>query len=152
MGVKQTMRRHYAAIVNSAKGLPDERPSEGWITAMRKALGMSVIQLAERTGTSRAAIYQAEENERSKVISLGQMEKLAKAMGGHFVYAIVPEGSVEAMVSTQAGRKARAIISRTNVHMALEQQALSSKTIEQEVSRLSDEIAVGKTSDLWGRD
>lgn len=57
-------------------------PSEGWLAVLRKALGMSGAQVAERAHVSRNAIYQAERNECEGAITINQMQKFAKAMGG----------------------------------------------------------------------
>jgi len=60
---------------------------------MRKALGMSASHMAARLAVNRSAVYQAAQNERTKVISIGQMEKIAEAMGGRFVYAFTSVAS-----------------------------------------------------------
>ena len=74
-----------------------EAPNIGWIAAMRRALGMSAEQVAVRKGVTRNAVYQAERNELDGAVSLNQMDRLAKAMGGKFVYAIIPDGRIEDM-------------------------------------------------------
>ncbi len=77
-------------------------PEGGWISTMRRALGMSADQVAQRKGVSRNAVYQAERSEKEGAVSLKQMERLAEAMGGRFVYAIVPKEPVEQMKYAQA--------------------------------------------------
>jgi predicted DNA-binding mobile mystery protein A len=86
-----------------------QAPEGGWITAMRRATGLPVDLIARRKGVSRNAVYQAERSEKDGAISLKQMEKIAAAMGGRFVYAIVPDEPVEAMRYKQALRRARAL-------------------------------------------
>jgi predicted DNA-binding mobile mystery protein A len=70
-------------------------PETGWIATMRRALGMSAEQVARRRGVTRNAVYQAERSEKEGSVSLKQMEKLAAAMGGTFVYTIVPNSPIE---------------------------------------------------------
>ncbi|MGY5775347.1 mobile mystery protein A [Rhizobium sp. LEGMi135b] len=153
MSVKKAVAKQYVRLVDKAAGqLWSDSPPEGWITTMRKALGMSVQQLAGRLAVSRGAIYQAEQNERLKTISIGQLEKLAEAMGGRFVYGIVPKGSVEEMIMDQARTKARSMIYRTNAHMALEKQALQPDILNDEIESLAREIAEKRLSDLWAAD
>lgn len=153
MSIKQTVVKQYIRLVDKAASqLWSDVPPEGWITTVRKALGMSVQQLADRLAVSRGAIYQAEQNERSKTISIGQMEKLAEAMGARFVYGIVPKGSVDEMIMDQARMKARSVIRRTNAHMALEKQALPSDVLNEEIESLAREIAEKRPSDLWAAD
>ncbi|MFK7877623.1 MAG: hypothetical protein AB8B71_17905 [Paracoccaceae bacterium] len=81
-------------------------PEKGWIATMRLALGMSAEHVATRRGVSRNAIYQAERSEQEGAISLKQMESMAAAMGGKFVYAIVPSAPVEQLKYQQARRRA----------------------------------------------
>lgn len=111
-GVKDTAKRQYARLLDKAAqqlaGLA--RPSEGWISAMRKALGMSAPELARRMGVTKPAIYQAERKEREGGVTIQHMEKLAAALGGRFVYAIIPEeGRIEDVLKAQARKKARAL-------------------------------------------
>ena len=126
MNVKDTARRQYMRIVDraaaGAAGIP--ATNEGWLVSFRKALGMSGTQVARRMGITRNAVYQAERNELKGAITLKQMHRLAEAMGGRLVYAVVPETPVEDMIRNQARRKARARIRRAGAHMALENQAL----------------------------
>ena len=91
----------------AAKQLADvEVPRKGWIASMRAALGMSADYVARRKGVSRNAVYQAERNEKDGAVSLKQMEQLATAMGGKFVYAIVPHDRIDEMKYRQAKSKA----------------------------------------------
>ncbi|MGV6840081.1 MAG: helix-turn-helix domain-containing protein [Planktomarina sp.] len=95
----------------SARQIGDvERPEKGWIASVRQALGMSAQQVAKRKGVSRNAVYQAERSELDGGVSIGQMEKLAAAMGGRFVYAIVPDAGIQDMLYRQAIKKAKHFI------------------------------------------
>lgn len=76
---------------------------------MRLALGMSAEHVAKRKGVSRNAVYQAERSEQDGAISLKQMENIAAAMGGKFVYAIIPDAPIEQLKYNQALRRAKAI-------------------------------------------
>ena len=125
-------------------------PSEGWLTTMRKALGMSVPQLARRAGVTKAAIYQAERKEREGGITIRQMEKLADSLDGRFVYAIVPaDGDIRDRLRVQARAKAEAIVRRASSHMALEKQSLTNEQIVQETERLANRLVDDMPSDFW---
>jgi predicted DNA-binding mobile mystery protein A len=104
-------RRRLARILDrSAVQLGNIRqPEKGWIATMRLALGMSAENVARRKGVSRNAVYQAERSEQDGAISLKQMEAIAKAMGGTFVYAIVPSAPVEQLKHQQAVHRAHAL-------------------------------------------
>lgn len=57
-----------------------DKPAEGWLVAMCKAIGMSGSEVASRMGLSRNAVYQAERNERDGAITINQMQKLPQSM------------------------------------------------------------------------
>lgn len=152
MNVKDTARKQYAQIVDrTANQLAIlKNPAEGWLAMLRKALGMSGAQVAARAGVSRNAVYQAERNERDGAITINQMHKLAEAMGGRFVYAIVPDdGRVENVIRAQARRKAEARIMRASAHMALEKQSLTSAQTAQRIEDLADELVRDMPPDFW---
>ena len=150
--VKETARRQHARALNSAAsqvaGL--KAPREGWISTMRKALGMSAPELAKRLSVTKPAIYQAERKERDGGVTLGHMERLAEAMGGKFVYAIVPDGQIEDILRDQARAKAEAVVRRASAHMALEKQSLSSEKMRKEIERFAEQLLRERPSDFWG--
>lgn len=151
MSVKDTARKQYVRIVDQAARQLESihQPSQGWLSALRRALGMSGAEVAARMGVSRNAVYQAERNEREGAITISQMQKLANAMGGRFIYAIVPEGSVDDVIRAQAHRKAEARIRRASAHMALEKQSLPAEQTKQRIEELADELVREMPPDLW---
>ncbi|MFY0681541.1 MAG: transcriptional regulator [Thalassovita sp.] len=102
-------RRQLARFLDrSAERFADfEAPEQGWISTMRHALGMSAGHVAARKGVSRNAVYQAERSEKDGAVSLKQMDRLARAMGGTFVYAIVPNEPIATLKYNQAVKNAR---------------------------------------------
>ncbi len=140
--VQDIAKRQYARLLDrTAKQLVGlKSPPDGWLMTMRKALGMSAPALARRAGVTKSAIYQAERQERDGGITIQHMEKLAAALGGRFVYAIVPEGSVDEAIRTQARKKAEKLIKRASAHMALEKQSLSPDQTREEIERMTDEL------------
>ncbi|MGQ4277677.1 mobile mystery protein A [Pseudidiomarina sp. E22-M8] len=152
MSVKSTVKKHYVQIVNNAaKQLENLRsPPDGWLSGLRKALGMSGAQVARRAGVSRNAIYQAERNELNGAITIKQMQKFAEAMGGRFVYAIVPDnGEVADLIQTQARRRAEALVMRASSHMALEMQSLTRQQTAQRIDELTGELIRDMPTDFW---
>ncbi len=149
--VKDTAKRQYARLLNRAADQLSgvNPPKEGWISVMRKALSMSAPELARRMGVTKPAIYQAERKEREGGITIHHLERLAEALGGRFVYAIVPSGSIDDMLDAQARRKAESVIHRASAHMALEQQSLTAQQIEDEIERLAAELRRKRPSDFW---
>lgn len=149
--VKNIVRQQYGRMLDKAatrfSGL--DRPRDGWLCALRKALAMSAPVLARRVGVTKAAIYQAERMEREGRVTIAQMEKIAGAMGGRFVYAVVPDGTVRDILEAQAREKARTLIKRVSAHMALEDQSLSLERIDDEIDLLAAELLRDMPSDFW---
>ena len=152
MSVRQTVARQYARIVNDAAARAGTLtpPPEGWLATVRKALGMSARQVAERAGVTKAAVYQAERNELRGGISIRQLEKLAAALGARFVYAIVPaEGTVDGQLQRRAREKAKRLVERASAHMALENQSVTEARIEELVNGLRLEFSREPKPELW---
>ncbi|MEM9370156.1 MAG: mobile mystery protein A [Pseudomonadota bacterium] len=149
--VQDTAKRQAARFLDKAAeqlaGL--KPPRGGWIATMRKTLGMTAPALARRAGVTKSAIYQAERHEREGGVTIKHMEKLAAALGGRIVYAIVPDGRVDDIRRAQARAKAEAIIKRASAHMALEKQALSASQLNDEIERLADDLMRDPPSDFW---
>ncbi|MXY14995.1 MAG: mobile mystery protein A [Proteobacteria bacterium] len=152
MSIKETVRQQYIRIVDRAmeQVCSLKIPQEGWLTTMRKALGMSAPQFARRARVTRAAIYQAERKEREGGITIRQMEKLANALGGHLVYAIVLDDSdINTCLHSQARAKAEKIVRRASSHMALEEQSLSDQQITWEIEQMTDQLVRDMPPDFW---
>ncbi len=153
MNVKAAVRRQYQAKVDLASStmVGDlQRPPEGWIATVRKALGISAAQLGRIVGRTRANISAAERSEQDNRITLQSMQTLAEAMGCKFVCAIVPsQGSIEDLLKARAREKARRIVSRASTHMALEKQSLTSAQIDDQIERMTLELLRETPSDFW---
>jgi predicted DNA-binding mobile mystery protein A len=152
MSVKTIVQQQYRSIVDSAAATAAglKTPPEGWLRTVRNALRMSGAQVAKKMGVTRARVTQAEHAELTGGVTLKSMQATAEAMGCRFVYAIIPpSGRIEDIITTQARRKAMAIIGTASKHMALEDQALPDDKIAQEVERLTREIAQEMPPDFW---
>ena len=136
----QTLANHLAGIKIC------ERPSDGWIACVRKSLGMSVRQLAKRTGVAVQSISKFEKNELDDAITLKSLRKIAEAMDCRLVYAMVPiNGNLEDSVKKQARLKAAEIISPVAHTMLLEAQEVGDK--QSKISELANELI--SSSKLW---
>ena len=151
MSVKQAAQLQYQGIVDRAAAAAGNLrvPPEGWLRTVRKALGMSGAQLARRMKVSRAAVGQTERSELAGGVTLKAMEAAAEAMGCRFVYAIVPDGTVEDLVTDQARRKVEKLVGIASKHMALESQTLPEAKIKDEIARQIRNMLVHMPSDFW---
>lgn len=152
MSVSRTKQRQAQGRIDQAARLAKSlaKPVGGWIATFQEAIGMNAPALAERLNVSRNTIYASIKNEKAGTISLNQLEKIAEAMGGRLVYAIVPrEGPVQDIVLAQARAKARHIIKRTRAHMALEEQSEGLRSEAEMVEELAADIVREGRRDFW---
>ena len=72
------------------------RPPEGWLRAMRLAVGIPAEQIAGAMGFSSKMVFQMERQEQRRKISLERLEQMARAVQCDLVYGLVPwERSLE---------------------------------------------------------
>ncbi|MDP2697486.1 mobile mystery protein A [Thalassospira sp.] len=125
------------------------RPSKGWIRAIRDALGISATQFARRLGVKQPRISALEKAEISGAVSIQTLRAAAEALGCKFVYAILPETSLEDLVRVQAAKRAEQELRRIHHTMTLENQSLNSSDIADERQRLINELLNGSMRRLW---
>lgn len=152
MSFSRTKQRQASEKINQAAQAAQAfvKPVGGWILTFQESIGIGASAVAERLGVSRNSVYSSVQNERAGTISLNQLDKMAEAMGGKLVYAIVPrEGPVEEIVMARARKKARRIVQRTRAHMALEEQTEGLRSKEEMIEELASEIAREMPRDFW---
>ena len=151
MSIKDIITKQYRDIVNGvARQVHDvTSPREGWLCTARKSLQMSGAQLGRRLGVTRAQISKTEKNELSGSVTIKTMQQMAEAMECRFVYAIVPEKTIEEIIEKRAEMKAKEIVEQTDKHMALEDQTLSPEQREFEIKRLTKEIMDKLPANFW---
>ena len=152
MYVERVKQRQAANKVNRVSEAADSlsKPLGGWIATFQAAIGMNTPTLAKRLGITRNSAYSSIRNECSGSISLNQLDKVAKAMGGKLVYAIVPlEGPVEEIVKGQARKKAKRIIQRARAQMALEEQTDGLRSQEEMIEELATDMMREMPRNFW---
>lgn len=117
---------------------------QGWVSAVRQALGMTALQLAKRLGVSQPRITKMESNEKNLKIST--MEKIAQSLDCDFVYGFVPKESLQATISKQARQKAAQILTKVNANMALEDQLAKDPHI---LDDLANEMTAKNIKRIW---
>jgi predicted DNA-binding mobile mystery protein A len=100
------------------------RPNQGWIRAIRQALGMTAEQLGHRLGVTQATLSGLEASEINGSIRLATLRKAAEAMNCTLVYAFVPNTSLEETVQEQARKVAGEQLKPVEHTMLLENQSL----------------------------
>jgi predicted DNA-binding mobile mystery protein A len=124
-------------------------PPRGWIRAIREAIGMTAAQLAARLNVSQPRIFALEKGEVSGALTLETISRVAQALNCTFVYAIVPNTSLEDMVREQAQKKVAERLLRVDHTMKLEAQGLSDAEITAERERMVNELIKGNLRGLW---
>ncbi len=76
-----------------------DRPGQGWICAVREALGMTIGDLGLRLKVTESSVSALQESERKETISLDTLRRAAKALNCTLVYALVPQKSLEATLA-----------------------------------------------------
>lgn len=124
-------------------------PEDGWVKAIREALGMSIRQLAERCGLSKTSIHSIETNEVAGTAQLDSLRTVAKAMECDLVYALVPRDSLQAILDRQAERRAREIVGGVSDSMDLEAQGIDAEEREHQVEALKSRFLRERGRDFW---
>ncbi len=111
---------------------------------------MTQAQLAARLKVSRQSVQDLEKAEAVRRITLGSLDRLAKAMGCRMVYALVPEsGSLDSLRVRQAKALADALLEPTEYSMKLEAQGVPARESKRQRKFLVDALLRGSPRKLW---
>jgi len=124
-----------------------QRPANGWVSALRSALGMSQEDLAKRIGVSRQAVSQLEQRELDGSITLNALRQAAEALGGQLAYILVPDRPIAKTLGERAYRIARQMVTSVRHSMRLEDQETDSD-LEQRARELAKEL-LASPHRLW---
>ncbi len=127
-------------------------PRNGWIQAIREALGMTGSQLAGRLKTTRQRISRIEHGEVSGNVTIDTMRKTADALNCDFVYALLPRTGLTHMVNEQIEKQARKHLEQTSQTMRLEDQELTSQQKRKALEDEMEMILSGSTRTWWAED
>lgn len=125
------------------------KPRNGWLSAIREALGMNKTQAARRVGITRQSLAELETNETKGAITLSTLQNTAEALGCDLAYMLVPKKPLAKMVSEQALRRARQKLKRINRSQALEASAVDDRILSGTILDLAREFEVERPADLW---
>jgi len=125
------------------------RPPRGWIRAIREAIGMTAVQLGERTGASQSRIARIERGEVGGTLTMTTLRRVAEAMDCTLVYALVPNQPLDEMLRDRAQAIADRQLARTHQTMKLENQALTPADLKSERERLVAALLQGDPRRLW---
>ncbi|NUQ25991.1 MAG: mobile mystery protein A [Saprospiraceae bacterium] len=136
------------ALFAGVKGLP--MPGEGWIHAIRTALGMSLKQLSKRLGITPQGTKDLERREREGAITLQRLRDAAAALDMQLVYGFVPkEESLDKLIEKRALQLAREIVMDTAHTMHLENQEIDPIALEEAIKKRAEKIKNELPKSLW---
>ena len=124
-------------------------PKEGWLRALRRAMGLSTGQLASRLGAHQPWVLQLEKGEARGTVTLASLRKAADAMGCDLVYALVPREPLEKLVRKQASLVAKTELKSVSHSMALEMQRTSRSVESRQLKALQARLLAGPWQRLW---
>lgn len=124
-------------------------PAIGWAKTIREALGISVRQMARRTGLSRTSVTSAEAGEAKGTVQFDTLRGLANALECDLVYALVPRTSLAQTLRDQAEHKAATIVGGVADSMELEAQGVESSATERQVRDLAEQLLRDRGQDFW---
>lgn len=127
-----------------------QMPSEGWIYAIRTALGMSLKQLGQRLKMTPQGIKDIERREKDGSLTLQRLREVANALDMQLVYGVIPrEQTLEKMIEKRARELAREIVMKTSHTMHLENQGLDEDAIKETIDNRAEKIKNEMPKDLW---
>lgn len=99
------------------------QPAGGWLRAVRQALGLAQVSVAQKTGITQQAYAQFERGETKDTLSLGSLQRAAEAMDCDLVYYLVPRAKSFGELATRLDPNF-AHLQASEHSMALEGQAV----------------------------
>ena len=126
-----------------------ERPSRGWIRAIREALGMTTGQLAKRLGVQQPRIIELERGEVDGNITIRSLERAAEALGCRLIYIFIPEKPLTNTIRDRASSMAIKQLAAVNHTMQLEAQGVNNKVQQKEAHQLLVEKLLSRPARLW---
>jgi predicted DNA-binding mobile mystery protein A len=124
-------------------------PSRGWIRTIRETLGMSSRQLARRTGVSQQRLSKIEQQEIIGKIKLSTIKKIAEGLNCAFVYALLPQTTINDIIRQQAEKIVNKRFERVHASMVLEDQEVYGKEKETSYKLAIDKIINQMNKTFW---
>jgi len=110
---------------------------------------MTSAQLAKRVRVSQPGIIQMERAEQRGAITLETLERAARALDCTLVYALVPNTSLQDIVTKRAEKVAKERLATVNHTMRLEKQGVSKAALKDQYDRILDTLLRDSARKLW---
>lgn len=125
-------------------------PRDGWVRAIRKTLGMTLVQLAKRLQITPQSAMEIEKREKGGSITIKSLKEVARALDMELVYGFVPvDGSLDELIDRKAIELATKIVKRTSQSMQLENQGNSRARLAKAIKERTEIIKQQMPKALW---
>lgn len=125
------------------------RPSQGWVKAIREALGMTTTQLARRLGVVQSRVVAIEQAEIGGRITINSLQKAAHALDCQLVYVLVPRQPLDDLVRSRARRLATKRMASARHNMVMEAQGVAHEDEQRQLERMIDRLLEKAGSEIW---
>ncbi len=124
-------------------------PTQGWVRTIRKAIGMTIKQLAKRLQVNPSRVVKIETSEREGAVTVKTLESVAEQLNCQLVYVFVPNETLEETVERKAKKLALQQVKRTSHTMDLEDQSVDASWKKEQVEELARELLRQSWKHLW---
>lgn len=142
----ETIRSAVRALV-SYKGF--FQPRRGWITTIRKALGITLPQFAKKLGVVRSRVIKIQQAELSESLTMRTLKEAANALNCDLVYALVPRQPLQTLLKNQAEKIAKLRLHRVSHSMVLEDQEVATPQQKEQLEELINTLLSDNLKHLW---
>lgn len=118
------------------------------IKTIRRALGMTQAQLAERSGLAQSMIARIEKDEKWNP-NFTTINKLAEALNCSFTGQLIPKKDIPIFLEEQSERLARKIVAISSGSFAIESQLPSQQVIEEQILQTKKDLLEKHKWALW---
>jgi predicted DNA-binding mobile mystery protein A len=118
------------------------------IRQIREALGMTQLQLAERSGLRQSVIAEIESGKRTG-LCLTTIARLAQGLNCQPVVQMVPQKKIDDLLDERSTELARKIVAASSGSAAIELQMPQRSVISDEVNKVKKDILEKHRSSLW---
>ncbi|MDD5218581.1 MAG: helix-turn-helix domain-containing protein [Candidatus Omnitrophica bacterium] len=118
------------------------------IRQIREALGMTQLQLAERSNLRQSVIAEIEKGKR-KDLCLTTVAKLAKGLNCQPVVQMVPQKKIDDLIDEKSTELARKLVAASSGSAAIELQMPHRSVVSNEIREAKRDILEKHKSSLW---
>lgn len=118
------------------------------IRTIRKSLGMTQLQLADRSGLTQRTIARIERCEK-KNPDIATISKLATALNCDFIDRAIPRKAIPIFLEEQSEHLARKIVAIASGSSAIEFHSPSRQVVKEQILEIKKELLGKHRSALW---